>query len=83
MLLLRQPKSTIEIIYLPRLDEAFGLEPLEVGQIAKSGEAERLQESLRRHISKGCAWLRRADGAVDEPMALEGGDDVAADLPPG
>ena len=35
---------------------------------------------LRRHIGERRAGLRGADGAVDQAVALEGGDDVAADL---
>ena len=63
------------------LQRAFGLKALEVRQVAQRGEAERLQEFLRGHIGERRAGLRGADGAVDQAVALERGDDVAADLP--
>src|ERR1700691_4139557 len=57
-----KPKGAIEIILpLPSFKQAFGLEPLEVGQVAQRGEAERFQESPRRHIGEGRAGLRGAD----------------------
>jgi hypothetical protein len=81
ILLAAEAERVIQIILsLPCLQQAFGLELFEVRQIAKSGEAERLQEFSCRHIGERRARLRRADGAVDEAMTLEGGDDVAADF---
>ena len=81
ILLFRQPERVVELILpLPCLHQAFGLEPLEVGQVAQRGEAERLQEFPRRHIGERRAGLRGADGAVDQAVAFERGDDVAADL---
>ena len=65
---------------LPGLHQAFGLEPFEVGQVAQGSEAERLEEFPRRHIRKRRAGLRGADGAVDQAVAFERGNDVAADL---
>jgi hypothetical protein len=62
------------------LRRAFAFEPLDVGQVAQRGEPERLEELPRRHIGEGGAGLRGADRAVNEPVALEGGDDVAADF---
>ena len=81
--LVRQAERAVEVVVsLPCLHQAFGLEPFEVGQVAQGGEAERLQEFPRRHIGERRAGLRGADRAVDQSVALEGGDDVAADLAP-
>ena len=78
----RQPKRAIEIsLLLVCLQQAFGFEPFEVGQVAQRGEAKRLQEFPRGDIGEGGAGLRRADGAVDQALAFQRGDDVAADLP--
>ena len=78
-LLIDDPKGAVEVVQpRPCVQQAFGLEPVEVRQIAQGGEAERLQECLRRHIGEGGAGLRGADRAVDQAVALEGGDDVAA-----
>jgi hypothetical protein len=53
VLAVRESERTVEIILpLPCLHHAFGLEPIEVGQIAQSGEAKCLQECLRRHIGE-------------------------------
>ena len=83
LLLVSQPQRAVQFfVALPSLQQAFGLEPLEVGQVAQRAEAERLQKFPRRHIGEGGAGLRRADGAVDQAVALERGDDVAADLAP-
>ena len=78
----RKSERAVEVLPpLPCLHQAFGLEPLEVGQVAQRGERERLQEFSRRHIGEGGAGLRRADRAVDQAVAFQGGDQVAADLP--
>ena len=77
----QQPEGAVEIILWHSLQQASGLELFEVGQVSQRSEPERLQEFPRRHIGERRAGLRGADGAVDEPLALEGGDDVAADLP--
>ncbi|MBV8793639.1 MAG: transposase [Hyphomicrobiales bacterium] len=50
------------------------------GQINKLKTLERLQEFPRGHVGERGARPGGADGAVDQAMALEGGDDVAADL---
>jgi hypothetical protein len=81
ILLFRQPERLVEIVVaLPAPQQAFSLEPLEVWQVAQGDEAERLEEFPRRDIGERRAGLGSADGAVDEPMALERSDDVAADL---
>jgi hypothetical protein len=83
VLLVRQPNRAIEIILsLPYPQLALGLEPLEVGQVAQRGEAERLQEFPRRHIGERRAGLRRSDGAVDQAMTFQRSDNVAADFAP-
>jgi len=65
-----KPKSVVQfLLTLHAVKEPFGLEPLEVGQVAQGGEAERLQECPRRHVSERGAGLRGADVAVDEPVA--------------
>src|SRR5574337_736817 len=63
------------------LEQPIGLKPLEVGQVAQGGESKNLQEFPRRDIGERRARLRRADGAVDQALAFQRGDDVAADLP--
>ena len=81
ILSITKPERTVEVVVpLPAPKQASGLEPFEVGQIAQGGEAERLQEFPRGDIRERGAGLRGADRAVDQPMALEGGDDVAADF---
>ena len=52
------------------------------GRSRSDAKPNDLQECPRRHIGEGRAGLRRADRAVDQAMALERGDDVAADLAP-
>jgi hypothetical protein len=64
VLLFRQPERAVQFfVALPSLQQAFGLEPFEVGQVAQGGEAERLQECLRGDIGERGAGLRGADGA--------------------
>ena len=77
------PKRIVEVgVPLPSLEQAFGFEPFDVGQVTQGRESERLQECPRRHIGEGRARLRGADRAVDQAAALKGGDDVAADFAP-
>jgi hypothetical protein len=79
---IHDPKRAVEVVVpLPSPQQFFGLEPLEVRQVAESGKAERLQEFPRRHIGEERAGLRRADRAVDQALAFQRSDDVAADLP--
>jgi hypothetical protein len=76
-----KPEWAIQcFLALPSLQEAFSLEPLEVGQVAQRGEPERIQEFPRRDLGEWRARLRRADGAVDQAMALQSADHIAADL---
>jgi hypothetical protein len=72
---LPQQERAVEVgILLPCLQQAFGLEPFEVRQVAQRGEPERLQEFPRGDIRKRRAGLRGADRAVDQPVAFERGD---------
>ena len=58
----RQPERLIEVVFpLPAFQQAVGLESLEVRQVAEGGEAEDLQEFLRRDIGERRAGLRGAD----------------------
>ena len=78
-----EPERAVEFVLDPAsLQHPFGLEAFKVRQVAQRGEAERLQELLRRHVSERGARLGGANGAVDQALALERGDDVAADLSP-
>jgi hypothetical protein len=48
VLLVRQPNRAVEVGLAPvSLQQPFGFEPFEVGQIAQGSEAERLQEFRR------------------------------------
>ena len=70
ILSIAKPERAVEVVLpLPAPQQAFGLEPFEVRQIAQGGEAERLEEFPRRHISKRRPRLRGADGAVDQAVA--------------
>jgi hypothetical protein len=55
---IHDPKRAVEVVVpLPSPQQFFGLEPLEVRQVAESGKAERLQEFPRRHIGEERAGL--------------------------
>lgn len=62
------------------MQEPLVFEPLDVGQIPQARQSEDLEESLRRDISNRRAGLGRAQSAVDETVALQRADDVAAYL---
>jgi len=63
-------KNGVEIgLGLWHLQESFVFKPFDAGKIAQRREAEDLQELFRRHIGKRRAWLRRAQGAIDQAMA--------------
>src|ERR1700733_12813465 len=83
LIFVSEAERAIEVLpLLSALQQAFGLEPLEVRQIAQRGQPESLQECPRRDIGERGAGLGGADRPVDQAAALERGDDVTTDLPP-
>ena len=80
-ILARKAKGAVELRLGSRpLQQTFVHELFDVGEVAQRPEAENLQELLCRHIGEGRAGFGRAQSTVDEAIALQRSDDVAADL---
>jgi hypothetical protein len=71
ILWITEAQRAVELILrLPSLKQPFGLEPLEVRQIAEGADPKHLQEFPRRHIGERRAGLGSADGASIRPQRL-------------
>ena len=66
-----KPQGAVEIDVRSRpLQQAFVLEPFDVGKVAQSRQPENLQELPRRDIGEGRAGFRRARAGGDEIEAF-------------